>query len=306
MRQLCSLNALRVFETVARHLSFQKAAAELDVTSTAVSHQIKLLEKELGVSLFRRRPRPLSLTAAGEQLFPAVQESLDRLAGAIALLKQANHPTDLTVSVLNVFASKWLVPRLPDFQRQHPDVDIRLQTSSATVNLQTRTVDMAIRYGRGEYPGLDVCRLMTDQFAPVCSPRLLADGHSLTTPEALAHHSLVHFEWLNYGSDAPSWQNWLTLAGLDPIDFNRGLRFDDESLAIQAAIAGQGIALCSSIHTFDDIKLGFLHQPLDLALPGLTYAAVYLKQHPKETLILRFVDWLIDQAHVFWQASRLN
>lgn len=306
MRQLCSLNALQVFEAVARHLSFQKAAEELDVTSTAVSHQIKLLEKELGVSLFRRRPRPLALTAAGEQLFPAVQESLDTLAGAIARLKPAENPTDLTVSVLNVFAAKWLVPRLPDFQRQHPDVDVRLQTSSSAVDLQARTVDMAIRYGRGEYPGLEVRRLMTDEFTPVCSPRLLADGRSPAIPEDLAHHSLVHFEWLNYGSDAPSWKNWLTLAGLDTIDPDRGLRFDDESLAIQAAIAGQGIALCSSIHTFDDIKLGFLHQPLDLALPGLTYSAVYLKKHPKETLILRFVDWLMDQAQVFYQASRLS
>ncbi|MGJ3247352.1 MAG: transcriptional regulator GcvA [Elainellaceae cyanobacterium] len=299
MRQLCSLNALQVFEAVARHLSFQNAADELDVTSTAVSHQIKLLEKELGMPLFRRRPRPLTLTPAGEQLFPAVQESLDTLAGAIARLKQTNNPTDLTVSVLNVFAAKWLVPRLPDFQHQYPDVDVRLQTSHSAVDLQARTVDMAIRYGRGEYPGLEVCRLMTDEFTPVCSPRLLADGESITKPEDLAHHSLVHFEWLNYGSDAPSWKNWLALAGLNHIDPDRGLRFDDESLAIQAAIAGQGIALCSSIHTFDDIKLGFLHKPLDLALPGLTYSAVYLKKHPKEPLILKFVDWLIDQAQEF-------
>ena len=296
MRQLCSLNALQVFEAVARHLSFQKAAEELDVTSTAVSHQIKLLEADLEISLFRRRPRPLALTPAGEQLFPAVQESLDTLAAAIARLKQVNHPTDLTASVLNVFAAKWLVPRLPDFQRQYPDVDVRLQTSSSTIDLQARTIDVAIRYGRGHYPGLEVCHLMTDEFVPVCSPRLLANERPLTAPEDLAQHPLVHFEWLNYGSDAPSWKNWLALAGLTDVDPERGLRFDDESLAIQAAIAGQGIALCSSIHVHDDVAMGFLTKPFDIALPGLTYAAVYLKKHPKETLILKFVAWLTEQA----------
>lgn len=295
MRQLCSLNALQVFEAAARHLSFQKAAAELDVTSTAVSHQIKLLETELGMPLFRRRPRPLALTAAGEQLFPVVQESLDILATAIERLRQVNAPTDLTVSVLNVFAAKWLVSRLPNFQQQYPEVDVRLQTSNSAVDLQTRTVDVAIRYGKGHYPDLEVQRLMTDEFTPVCSPRLLLDGQPLAVPEDLAHHSLVHFEWLNYGADAPSWKNWFASAGIDEIDPDRGLKFDDESLAIQAAIAGQGIALCSSIHVSDDVKLGFLTQPFDIALPGLTYSAVYLKKHPKETLILKFVTWLNEQ-----------
>ena len=295
MRQLCSLNALHVFEAVARHLSFQEAAAELGVTSTAVSHQIKLLETELGVPLFRRRPRPLTLTTAGEQLFPAVQESLDTLAIAIARLKQTNTPTDLTVSVLNVFAAKWLVPRLPNFQQQYPEVDVRLKTSNSVVDLQARTVDMAIRYGQGDYPELEVHPLMKDEFMPVCNPSLLVNEPPLTAPEDLVRHALIHFEWLNYGSDAPSWKNWFALAGLDDIELNRGLRFDDESLAIQAAIAGQGIALCSSIHISDDVKLGFLTQPFDIALPGLTYSAVYCKKHPKETLILKFVAWLNEQ-----------
>ncbi|NER80862.1 MAG: LysR family transcriptional regulator, partial [Leptolyngbya sp. SIO1D8] len=221
MRQLCSLNALQVFEAAARHLSFQKAAAELDVTSTAVSHQIKLLETELGMSLFRRRPRPLALTAAGKQLFPAVQESLDTLAVAIAHLRQFNTPTDLTVSVLNVFAAKWLVPRLPDFQQQYPEVDVRLQTSNSAVDLQARTVDVAIRYGKGHYSELEVHCLMKDTFTPVCSPRLLVDEQPLAAPEDLARYALIHFEWLNYGSDAPSWKNWLALVGLDDVDPDR-------------------------------------------------------------------------------------
>lgn len=299
LRQLCSLNALHVFEAVARHLSFQQAAAELDVTATAVSHQIKLLETELGVMLFRRRPRPLTLTTAGQELFPAVQKSLDTLAAAIADLKQVNNPTDLTVSVTNVFAAKWLVPRLPDFQKQYLDIDIRLQTSNAVVDLQTRTVDLAIRYGYGNYPGLEVRQLMKDEFVPVCSPRLLSNQHPLKTPEDLAHHPLIHCEWVNYGADAPSWQNWLAASKIETIASEGGLKFDEESLAIQAAISGQGVALCSSIHVYDDVAMGFLIKPFDRVLPGLTYAAVFLQKHPKKASILKFVAWLIEQVQDF-------
>jgi LysR family glycine cleavage system transcriptional activator len=296
MRQLPSLNALQVFETVARHMSFQQAAEELDVTSTAVSHQIKLLETELGLPLFRRRPRPLALTDAGQVLFPVVQKSLDRLTEAIARIKHAPNTTTLTVSVINVFAAKWLVPRLTDFQRQYPEIDVRLQTSNAVVDLQARTVDLAIRYGQGHYPSLEVRHLMSDEFTPVCSPMLLRGDRPLNQPDDLNYHRLLHFEWVNYGSDAPSWKNWLELAGVKTLDLERGLKFDEESLAIQAAIAGQGVALCSTIHVAADEALGFLVKPFDIKLPGKTYSAVYRPNHPQEASILKFVEWLINQA----------
>ncbi|MTF40030.1 transcriptional regulator GcvA [Cyanobacterium aponinum] len=297
-RQLYSLNGLQSFEAVARHLSFQKAAEELDVTSTAVSHQIKKLEKELGLLLFRRRPRPLTLTPAGELLFPRVQKSLDVLDNAILELRQINNPTELTVSVLNVFASKWLVPRLNDFQRRHPDIDVRLQTSNTVVDLQARTVDIAIRYGQGNYSGLEVHHLIQDQFTPVCSPKLFAYKQNSITPKEISQHTLIHFDWLNYGSEAPSWKNWLAKAELSEINADKGLKFDDENLAIQAAIAGQGIALCSSIHVQDDVKMGFLIQPFDITLPGFIYSVVYLKNHPKKAFILQFVSWLKEQTYI--------
>lgn len=299
MQKFPSLNALYVFAAVARHKSFQQAAEELDVTPTAVSHQIKVLEGDLGVLLFRRRPRPLALTEAGQQLYPVVQGNLDSLAEEIARLRNNPVSMNLTVSVINVFAAKWLVARLPDFQSTYPEIDIYLQTSKNVVDLQARTIDLAIRYGSGNYPGLEVCKLMSDVFTPVCSPRFLEGNHPLQTPHNLAAHSLIHFEWINYSPVAPNWKSWLEMAGLNTIDSNRGLKFNEESLAIQAAIAGQGVALCSSIHVADDEALNFLIKPFSLALPGFTYSAVYLKNHPKKEFILKFVTWLIEQIRTF-------
>lgn len=299
MRLLPPLNALHIFEVVARHLSFQQAAEELDVTPTAVSHQIKVLEDHLGVSLFRRRPRPLVLTEAGQLLYPAVSTSLDAIAAASALLMQVSESTTLTVSVTTVFAAKWLVPRLSEFQRTHPEIDFRLQTSNDVVDLHRQTVDLAIRYGKGNYPGLTVCKLASDVFMPVCSPRLLDSQHPIKAPEDLRHHPLLHFEWIHFGTDAPNWRNWFKVTGLNIIDPNRGLKFNEESLAIQAAIAGQGVALCSSIHVADDVALGFLVQPLDVSLDGFNYSVVYLENHPKEKLILKFLDWLVEVAGSF-------
>ncbi len=146
MRQLPPLNALHAFEVAAKYLSFQQAAEELDVTSTAVSHQIKVLEHRLGIPLFRRHPRPLALTEAGQLLYPAVSKSLDTIAAAIARLTQVTESTMLTVSVTTVFAAKWLVPRLSEFQRTHPKIDISLQTSNDVVDLHRQTVDFAICY----------------------------------------------------------------------------------------------------------------------------------------------------------------
>lgn len=296
MQPLPSLNALHVFEATARHLSFQQAAAELEVTPTAVSHQIKVLEGHLGLPLFRRRPRPLALTEAGQILYPAVRDGFAAIANAIAQLKPVPESTHLTVSVTPVFATKWLVPRLSEFQYVHPDLDLRLQASNAVVDLQAQTVDLAIRYGRGDYPEFTARKLMSDVFIPVCSPRLLDDKPPLKEPHDLVHYPLLHFEWIHYGPKAPNWKNWFALAGVTDIQPNRGPKFNEETLAIQAAIAGQGVALCSNIHVTDDLTLGFLAQPLELALEGFNYSVVYLKNHPKEELILKFVTWLVEVA----------
>lgn len=297
--RLPSLNALQVFEIAARYMSFQQAAKELDVTPTAVSHQIKMLEDSLGLTLFRRRPRPLALTEAGEILYPAVRSGFDTIERAIALLKPVSKSTNLTLSVTPVFAAKFLVPRLSEFGQVYPEIDIRLQASNAVADLRTQDIDLAIRYGRGEYPPFVVSKLMSDVFVPVCSPHLLDDKHPLNEPNNLRHYPLLHFEWIHYGADAPNWKTWLKLAGVENIDLNRGIKFNEETLAIQAAIAGQGVALCSSIHVADDIAQGFLVKPLALTLDGFDYSAVYLKNHSKEQSIFKLVEWLLEATDDF-------
>lgn len=298
MRDLPPLNALRAFEAAARHMSFQDAAQELEVTPTAISHQIKNLEQHLGVALFiRRNPRPLELTTAGRQLYPVLRDGFDRFAFAVAHLQTDQAATELTVTAINDFASKWLVPRLPKFQAAYPDIDIRLQTSVDVIDLKAGTVDMAIRYGHGNYPGLVAIKLLSDAFIPVCSP-LLPQQKPLGTLDDLVHHTLIHCEWVNYsGNDQPSWAKWLQQAGITTVDPTRGLKFTGESLAIQSALNGQGVALCSNIHAADDLAKGLLVQPFDVELAGFSFYAVYLPKHPKQDAITKFVDWLENMAH---------
>lgn len=294
MRELPPLNALRAFEAAARHMSFQRAAEELNVTPTAISHQIKNLEAYLCLALFiRRNPHPLQLTDAGRYLYPMLRNGFDTFAEAIATLQPDTASTVLTVTAIHDFASKWLVPRLPKFQKAYPDIDVHLQTSVQVVDLHAQTVDIAIRYGRGNYPGLVAKKLFSDVFIPICSPLLLRGNKPLQVPEDLAHHTLLHCEWINYsGSDQPTWQRWLTLAGITTINPTRGPRFTGESLAIQAAINGQGVALCSSLHAADDLEREFLVQPFDISLEGFSFYAVHLKDHPKNVQISSFVRWM--------------
>ncbi|MEM9089314.1 MAG: transcriptional regulator GcvA [Cyanobacteria bacterium P01_F01_bin.53] len=302
MRELPPLNALHAFEAAARQMSFQRAAAELDVTPTAISHQIKKLENHLGQALFiRRNPHPILLTEAGKQLYPVVRDGFDAFAEAIAQLN--NHlnnrqsSTALTVTAINDFASKWLVPRLPHFQKTHPDIDIHLQTSVTVVDLHARTVDLAIRYGQGNYPGLASTKLFSDQYDPVCSPLLLKGEHPLNTPDDLVHHTLLHCEWVNYtGPNQPTWQRWLQAAKVTTVDTTKGPKFTGESLVIQSAINGQGIGLCSSIHTADDVARGALVRPFGITLKGFGFYAVHLLNHPKAAQILSFIGWLEDMA----------
>jgi len=294
MRHLPSLNALRAFEAAARHMSFQRAAEELDVTPTAISHQIKKLETQLQLSLFiRRNPHPLQLTEAGEQLYPVLCDGFDRFATAISALQPNPAATTLTVTAINDFALKWLGPRLPNFRESHPTIDIHLQTTVQVIDLHARTVDIAIRYGRGPYPDLAVHKLFSDVYIPVCSPSLIAGESPLKTPQDLVNRRLLHCEWVNYaGPDQPTWQRWLALAGVTGINPNKGPKFTGESLAIQAAIGGQGIALCSSIHVADDLAKRLLVSPFDIALDGFSFYGVHLHNHLKESQIVSFLDWV--------------
>src|SRR3954454_1425473 len=207
--RLPSLNGLRAFEAAARHLSFTNAAAELNVTQTAISHQIKRLEEELGIRLFVRQNRALTLTAEAKEYLPGIRAAFNDLRLATDRLKRKDNDHVLTVSTLASLAAKWLLPRISDFQEKHAGIDVRITTSTALVDFRRDGVDAAIRYGRGQWPGLRADWLMADKMFPVCSPELLKGKKPLKKPQDLADHVLLHSSASN---DDPR-RRWLSSAG---------------------------------------------------------------------------------------------
>ena len=265
MTRLPSLNGLRAFEAAARHLSFTNAATELNVTQTAISHQIRRLEEELGVRLFIRQNRALALTAEAAQYLPGVRAAFNDLRFATDQLLRKDNENVLTVSTLASLAAKWLLPRLPAFQEAHPGIDVRITTSTALVDFKSGGVDAAIRYGRGHWPGLRADWLMADELFPVCSPALITGDRPLRCPEDLAQQTLLHTS-AGYNDD---WRLWLTAAGLPPnISKHPGLTFDLILVTVQAAIDGLGVAMGRTSYVEADIAKGRLVVPFKIALPA--------------------------------------
>jgi len=289
--RLPSLNGLRAFEAAARHLSFTLAASELNVTQTAISHQIRRLEEELGVRLFVRQNRALALTPEARDYLPGVRAAFNDLRLATDRLLRKDDDKVLTVSTLASLAAKWLLPRLTDFQEQHPGIDVRITTSTSLVDFQRDNVDAAIRYGRGQWPGLRADWLMADELFPVCSPSLLRGDKPLRQPEDLKGYPLLHTS--NANSD--DWRLWLTAAGL-PADIARqpGITFDMIFMTIQAAIDGIGVAMGRTSYVQDDIAKGRLVVPFKIALPA--DAGFYLvapegrREAPK---LAAFRQWIV-------------
>jgi LysR family transcriptional regulator, glycine cleavage system transcriptional activator len=287
---LPSLNGLRAFEAAARHLSFTRAAAELNVTQTAISHQIRRLEEQLGLKLFVRRNRALALTREAESYLPAVRAAFEDLRRATQRLKRPQRDGLLTLSTLASLAAKWLLPRVVAFQEAHPGLEVRVSASTHLVDFRREEIDMAVRYGRGDWPGLRAQWLMAEDIFPVCSPALLKGPHPLKRPEDLAHHTLLHATL-----SREDWQLWLTAAGL-PTELaqRRGLTFDQSFMCIEAAIEGLGVALGRSAFVEADIAQGRLVVPFDVVLPA--EAGFYIVA-PEETAddpkIALFRDWLI-------------
>jgi LysR family glycine cleavage system transcriptional activator len=290
-RRLPPLNALRAFEAAARHLSFTRAAEELHVTQAAVSHQVKALEERLGVLLFRRLNRALLLTDAGQAYLPAIRDAFDAIAQATRRLKAQETTGTLTVTTLDSFAAKWLVPRLGRFRARHPEIDVRISTSGGLVDFAREDVDLGIRYGRGAYPGLHAVRFLTEEFFPVCSPALVAGDKPLETPADLRHHTLLHD---NMRLD---WRMWLMAAGVEGVDPTRGPAFSLSSLVVQAAVDGQGVALGRSALVADDLAAGRLVRPFTVSLPAdFAYYIVYPAPAARQPKIVAFRDWLLEEA----------
>jgi LysR family glycine cleavage system transcriptional activator len=291
MRRLPPLGALRAFEAAARRESFKEAAAELGVTPTAISHQVRQLEAGLGVALFMRRPRRVVLTAEGRQLYPPLCLALDAIADAVEAVRGRPDRRVATLSATVAFTAKLLVPRAAGFRALHPGWDLRLHASDDAVDLQAGEADAAIRYGLGPYPGLVAVPLLTDSFAPVCSPHA-----GLREAKDLPGATLIHFEWgvTPTKASVPTWRLWAERAGIR-LDAEAGITFNDESSAIQAAIAGQGMALLSLALVAAEIASGALIQPFGPVLEGLRYDLVYPSGAETRPPVAVLRDWVMTE-----------
>jgi LysR family glycine cleavage system transcriptional activator len=287
---LPSLNGLRAFEAAARHLSFTRAAAELNVTQTAISHQIRRLEDQLGVPLFVRGNRTLALTRQAEEYLPPIRSAFEDLRRATARLRRPENDGVLTVSTTASLATKWLVSRVAAFQDANPGIEVRITTSASLVDFRRDAVDMAVRFGRGVWAGLRADWLMAEDAFPVCSPGLAA---TLRRPEDLAGHTLLHST-----VSREDWQLWLTAAGLSPsIAARRGLMFDQAFMALQAATEGLGVALGRTHLVEADLAAGRLVAPFDVKLPqDAGYYVVAPESAADVPRIARFRDWLLASA----------
>lgn len=289
--RLPSLKALQAFEAVARHSSFSKAADELAVTHGAVSRQVRSLEQHLGLILFRRTARGAELTERGEVLFRSANSAFNTLqAGVGAVLEHASGNT-LSVSLSTSLALKWLVPRLPDFRAAHPDVSILLDTNDTVVDLHDGAIDVALRLGTGNWPGVHAEQLVEDELVPVAAPSLLGSGVPPLPDEALLQLPLVHDDY------NPGWEQWFQRAGLIGADEKLpGDRFRDTGVLIAAALDGQAAILVRRLLACDDLSAGRLVRLTGRTLP-LEPSIYFVCRQGEQTrpLVRLFNDWLRQQ-----------
>lgn len=287
-RRLPPLNALKAFEAAARNLSFTRAAEELFVTQAAISHQIKGLEEYLGIKLFRRRNRSLLLTEEGQSYFLEIKDIFSAISDATERLLARSAKGALTVSLQPSFAIQWLVPRLVRFSEVHPDIDVRIKAVDLDEGSLTDDVDVAIYYGKGNWPGLRADKLHTEYLIPVCSPMLLMGTKPLKTPEDLTRHTLLH------DTSRRDWKAWFKQLDIQAANVNQGPIFSHSSMVIQAAIHGQGVALGHSVLTQPEIDAGRLVCPFEQVL--MSKNAYYLVCHESQAAlgkIAAFREWML-------------
>ncbi len=293
--KLPPMNSLVVFEAAARHLNFTRTAEELRVTQAAVSRQIRLLEEHLGASLFQRLHRSLKLTPQGERLQQAVHMGLEYIANTAADIRRARKQGDVTVSTSVTFASYWLMSRIAKFRAAHPDVELRLVAAAPVADLAVAGVDVAVRYGRGRWPGVEVVRLLNNEIFPICAPSYLEGRPPLRGPEDLLNETLLHL--IEYDRNWVTWEAWLRAVGVAQKPAKRGLQFDNYLVLIQAALDSQGIALGGGRLADDFIARGAMLRPIDATLRS--EQAFYLLRPadtpPGEAAAL-FWDWILAEA----------
>lgn len=287
-----SLNGLRAFECAARHMSFTKAAEELNVTQTAISHQIRRLEDELGIRLFLRLKDGLALTNEGHSYFPGIRSAFYEMRSSTEMLLDTCNNSALTITTLVSLATKWLLPRLSSFQEAFPNIDVRVTASTELVDFRKGGIDAAIRYGFGDWKGLRADWLMSDEIFPVCSPKLLNSPKALKNPSDLASQTLLQVS----GMTCNDWNMWLSAAG-QPKKFAEGTRltFDLAMMAVQAAIDGLGVCIGRTTYVDDDLKAGRLVAPFNLRLKSdLGFYLVTPLEIANSKKVVAFRTWLID------------
>ena len=296
-RPIPPLNPLRAFEVAARHLSFTRAAEELFVTASAVSHQVKALEESLGIALFVRDSKGLSLTSAAKAYLPGVQEAFRQLAFATHQLQRERSIPALKMNLPPTFAVKWLIPRMDRFMQAHPDIDLKISTFKHMVDFSREDFDMAMRYGRGVYPGLHSERFLPVEVFPVCSPALLRGAKPLAEPSDLRHHVLLHDDSTYDNVSNPNWAAWLKHAGVSGVDTTRGPAFWPSHLVIDAAIGGMGVALAKRCWIRRDLAEGRLVQLFpELTLPvEFSYFFVYPQDRADDARIQAFMRWVKEE-----------
>lgn len=310
--RLPPLNALRVFEAAARHLSFKEAAVELNITQAAVSHQVKSLEDYLGVDLFRRAGRGVQLTEAARACLPRLREGFDLLAAAVEMIRERADEAELVITAPPVFTARWLMPRLADFAKQAPKIDVRVVANSrmvdsgaldspiviGTLDLRSDASGVEIHLGQGEYPGHRADRLFGVSMVLVASPELIDGEPPLRQPADLARHVLLHDDAMEIVAHGEAWQKWLEAAHVaDRVDGSRGPRFSSNILSLEAASQKLGVALALRPLIDADVASGRLVRPFEAEVkPRSAYYLVCPEVIAERPAVKAFRTWLLKQA----------
>ena len=295
------LNALRAFDAAARHMSFKLAAEELHVTPAALSYQIRSLEDLLQVKLFERSNRKVALSPAGVRLYPGARDAFQRLSAAVEQVAPDHNNHVLVISAGPAFSAKWLAPRLSRFLELHPDLDPRISANLIKSDFANEQIDVAVRFGGGDYPDLTSTLLMTETITPMCSPDLLLGERPLQRPEDLRNFTLIHDDSLIAFPKAPGWSTWLEQTGTRDVDTERGLRFNHADHALDAAIEGAGVVMGRAVLGERDLRLGRLIKPFDMELP-VEYS-FYLVAPPDKWMsknVSAFRDWILEEIGSDW------
>lgn len=293
INRLPPLNSLKCFESAARHGSFNKAAQELNVTPSAISHQIKGLEGFLGIELFRRTKRKVVLTEAGESYIKPIKKIFQQLEQATADLKSAQHAGSLKLAVAPSFLTRWLMPRMERFQNRYPDIEIEIRSSIGLIDFSLGEIDMAVYFGNGEWDGIEAHYLRPIRLAPVCSPKLIKPNQPIKVPEDMRFYPLLHVS-----KRGDEWNDWLQQNGLDPKVFRRGLMFSSGSLTAGAAAQGLGIALADISLVMPEVDSGQLQVLFDKHLEtNRSFYLVFEKNRALSPAMVAFKEWIIEEMN---------